>query len=248
MATVQAVERAFDVLEAVAGEETGVTTIARRVGLPKSTVARLLATLEAIGAVERVDGALWRLGARVGALAAGVPASRSLAALAQPLLAELAASVGEDAGLSLPDGYDMHYVGQAEADNPVQVRDWTDTRAPMHTVPSGLVLLAEWAPEALDAYVGHGLARLTPHTVTDRRTLARRLREARADGCAWGREEFAEGISSVAAPVRDAAGRTVAAIHVHGPSYRFPAAGRDEEIAARVVAAAVALSAAAFGP
>lgn len=248
MATVQAVERAFDVLEAVAGAETGVTTIARRVGLPKSTVARLLATLEEIGAVERVDGALWRLGARVGSLAAGVPAARSLAALAQPVLTELAAVLGEDAGLSLPDGYDMHYVGQAEADNPVQVRDWTDTRAPLHTVPSGLVLLAEWAPEALGAYVAHGLARLTPHTVTDRRTLVRRLRKARVDGCAWGREEFAEGISSVAAPVRDAAGRAVAAIHVHGPSYRFPALGQEEAIAARVREAAASLSRAAFGP
>lgn len=248
MATVQAVERAFAVLEAVAGAETGVTAIARRVDLPKSTVARLLATLEEVGVVERVAGTRWRLGARVGALAAGVPAVRSLAGSAQPILARLAAGLGEDAGLSLPDGYEMHYVGQAEADNPVQVRDWTDTRAPMHTVPSGLVLLSEWAPEALDAYVAHGLARLTPHTVTDRRTLARRLREARERGCAWGREEFAEGISSVAAPVRDAAGRAVAAIHVHGPSYRFPPAGGADEIAQGVIGAAAELSAAAFAP
>lgn len=247
MATVQSVGRAFEVLEAVAGETTGVTTIARRAGLPKSTTARLLETLEELGAVERVDGTSWRLGHRVSALAAGVPASRSLAALAQPLLADLAAQLGEDAGLSLPDGFDMHYVGQADADNPVQVRDWTDTRAPMHTVPSGLVLLAEWSEDALDAYVARGLARLTPSTVADRRTLDRRLREARAAGCAWGREEFAEGITSVAAPLRDAAGRAIAAVHVHGPSYRFPAPGAEASVEAAVVAAAQALGATAFG-
>lgn len=247
MATVQAVGRAFDVLEAVAGETAGVTTIARRAGLPKSTAARLLETLEAVGAVERVEGTRWRLGARMSTLAAAVPASRSLVALAQPLLADLAAALGEDAGLSLPDGFDVHYVGQAEADNPVQVRDWTDTRAPMHTVPSGLVLLAEWSADALAAYAVRGLARLTPRTIADRRTLDRRLREVRAKGCAWGREEFAEGIVSVAAPVRDAAGRAVAAVHVHGPAYRFPPAGVEASVEAEVVDAAHALGTAAFG-
>jgi DNA-binding IclR family transcriptional regulator len=247
MATVQSVERAFSVLDAVAASPSGVTVVARRAGLAKSTTARLLETLEELGAVERVDGTSWRLGPRVSALAAGVPTTRTLAALARPLLAELAATVGEDAGLSVPDGYEMHYVAQAEAGNPVQVRDWTDTRAPMHTVPSGLVLLAEWSPDAFEAYVAHGLAPRTGRTVTDRRTLALRLREAREQGCAWGCEEFAEGIVSVAAPVRDAASRAVAAVHVHGPAYRFPAAGSEAMVAAAVGEAARALGAAAFG-
>jgi len=243
MARVQSVERAFDVLEAVAVEAAGLTSIARRSRLPKSTTVRLLETLEGIGAVERVDGVLWRLGTRVNTLAASVPASRTLAAVAQPLLAELAGELGEDAGLSLPDGYDMHYVAQAEADNPVQVRDWTGTRAPMHTVPSGLVLLAEWTPAARAGYVAHGLSRLTPHTIGTRRALEQRLRRVAADGFAWGREEFAEGISSVAAPVRDRSGHAIAAVHVHGPSYRFPAPGRDATASERVVATARTLSA-----
>jgi DNA-binding IclR family transcriptional regulator len=64
----------------------------------------------------------------------------------------------------------------------------------------------------------------------------------RRAGYAWGLEEFAEGIDSVAAPVRDARGKAVAAIHVHGPAYRFPSAGDEAGIAARVADAAAAVS------
>ena len=64
----------------------------------------------------------------------------------------------------------------------------------------------------------------------------------RHSGYAWGLEEYAEGINSVAAPVRDAAGHAIAAIHVHGPAYRFPARGSEERATDEVVAAAAAVS------
>ncbi|MCS7006801.1 MAG: IclR family transcriptional regulator [Gaiellaceae bacterium] len=169
-------------------------------------------------------------------------AARSLAALARPHLAALVRALGEDAGLALPDGHDVVYVDQVECDHPVQVRDWTGTRAPLHTVPSGLVLLAEWPERALGAYLGRGLVALTPRTTTDPDALRARLEEARRVGYAWGREEYAEGITSVAAPIRDARGHAVAAIHVHGPSYRFPPPGEEERVASEVVAAAQAVS------
>ena len=235
---VQSVERAFAILGAVSGKPGGVTAIAGRVGLPKSTVARLLATLEGLDAVERVEGPRWRVGPGVASLAGTASPERSLVAIAQPHLTRLVEEVGEDAGLALPDGYDVHYVEQVESDNPVQVRDWTGTRAPLHAVPSGLVLLAEWPEDALEAYLAHGLARLTPYTVTEPEELRRRLAEARARGVTWGREEFAEGISSVAAPVRDGRGKPIAALHVHGPSYRFPPPGAEDRIAALVAEAA----------
>ena len=158
--------------------------------------------------------------------------------MARPQLARLVVEIGEDAGLSLPDGYDVHYVDQVESDNPVQVRDWTGTRAPLHAVPSGLVLLAEWPEDALDAYVA-ARPRAADAAHDDRPACAaERLREIRDDGFAWGREEFAEGINSVAAPVRDGRGKAIAAIHVHGPAYRFPARAPPSTIATLVVQAA----------
>lgn len=240
---VQSLERAFAILDEVARRPAGVTEIADRVRLPKSTVARLLATLESLEAVERFDGAQWRIGPGLESLSATGSPERGLIAAARPFLARLAADLGEDAGLGLPDGNDVVYVDQVGSDNPVQVRDWTGTRAPMHAVPSGLVLLAEWPGDALDAYLGGELVALTRRTVTDPRQLRRRLEEVREAGFVWGREEFAEGIASVAAPVRDGEGRAVAAIHVHGPAYRFPAPGAEARIAGAVMAAAAAVSA-----
>ncbi len=239
--TVQSVERAFEILDAVATRPAGVTAIAGRVQLPKSTVARLLGTLEELGAVERVDGAHWQIGPGVSALAAVATPERSLAALARPHLLELVHDLGEAAGLALPDGHTVHYVDQVESDNPVQVRDWTGSRAPLHTAPSGLVLLAEWPEEAIAGYLERDLERLTPRTVTDPEELRARLALVREQGYAWGLEEFAEGINSVAAPVRDEQGHAIAAVHCHGPAYRFPARRREDRIAARVAAAAGAL-------
>jgi DNA-binding IclR family transcriptional regulator len=240
---VQSLERAFAILDEVARRPAGVTAIAERVRLPKSTVARLLATLEELDAVERFDSTRWRIGPGVAALTAKVSRERSLISIVRPFLADLVADLGEDAGLGLPDGNEILYVDQVESDNPVQVRDWTGTRAPMHAVPSGLVLLAEWPEDALDAYLAGELVALTRHTLTDPRRLRARLREVRRAGYAWGLEEFAEGIDSVAAPVRDERGKAIAAIHVHGPAYRFPPTGDEERVASAVVASARHVSA-----
>ena len=60
----------------------------------------------------------------------------------------------------------------------------------------------------------------------DPEALRERLREIRRDGYAWVLEEFDEGIASVAAPIADGSGEVIAAVHLHGPSYRFPADGQ----------------------
>ncbi len=240
---VQSLERAFAILDEVARRPAGVTAVAERVRLPKSTVARLLAALEDVGAVERFDGTRWRIGPGIAEITAAVSPERGLIALARPFLADLVAELGEDAGLGLPDGNDVLYVDQVESDNPVQVRDWTGTRAPMHAVPSGLVLLAEWPEDALDAYLAGQLVALTRRTVTDPDRLRARLAEVREAGFAWGLEEFAEGIDSVAAPILDARGKAIAAIHVHGPAYRFPPPDGQERIVRSVTAAARAVGA-----
>ena len=239
---VQSLERAFAILDEVAQRPAGVTAIAERVRLPKSTVARLLATLEDVDAVERFDGTRWRIGPGVTALTAAASPERSLISIARPFLVDLVSELGEDAGLGLPDGNEILYVDQVESDNPVQVRDWTGTRAPMHAVPSGLVLLAEWPEDALAAYLRAELASLTRRTETDPPRLRKRLATARTVGYAWGLEEFADGIDSVAAPIRDARGKAVAAVHVHGPAYRFPPAGAELRVSNVVVSAGHAIS------
>jgi DNA-binding IclR family transcriptional regulator len=235
---VQSIERAFSVLGALAEGPVGVSEVAERVALPKSTTARLLSSLVREGVVEQVPGGTrYRLGGRIAALAAGLSSTAGLVAVARPHLVELASAVGEVAGLSVPDGALVHYIDQVDTTHQVQVRDWTGTRAPMHAVSSGQVFLAYAAPAVFERLLAAPLERFTEATLTTEAALRARLRQVVLDGHAWVHEEFAEGLASVAAPITGPDGEVVAAVHVHGPSYRFPAS-RGAEIASQLEAAA----------
>jgi DNA-binding IclR family transcriptional regulator len=240
---VQSIERAFAVLGALADGPIGVTEVADRADLPKSTAARLLGSLVREGVVEQVPGdTSYRLGPRLVTLAARIRPARSLAALARPSLEELAETTGEAAGLSVREGDLAHYIEQVSSPNPVSVRDWTGSRIPLHAVSSGQVLLAFTAPTFVQRYLGRPMEAFTPRTLVSADALLNRMRAIRRDGYSWALEEFDEGISSVAAPVADASGEVVAAVHLHGPSYRFPATGAETALADQVVTAAARIS------
>ena len=244
MSRVQSIERAFAVLSALADGPIGVTEVAERTDLAKSTAARMLASLAREGAVEQVPGETrYRLGGRMVSLAAGVVPTRNLVTLARPTLVELASAVGEAAGLSVADGFAVHYIDQVDTTHQVQIRDWTGTRVPMHAVSSGQVFLANMSVAAIERYLAMPRVAFTDRTLTDSAALRDRLRRVQLEGHAWVREEFAEGLNSVAAPIADALGDVSAAVHVHGPSYRFPAPRTGERVADAVRAAAARSSA-----
>ena len=242
--TVQSVDRAFAVLRQVAHEPGGISDIARAVELPVSTVARLLGTLEALGAVVRVGNTgTYGIGCSIRDLADAIDASESLVTRARPVLAELVALTHETCGISVLERNEVVYLDHVETANEVTLRDWTGARLPLHVVSSGLVLLAAEPPKSIAAYVARPLERLTEHTVTQPAKIARRLASVRRDGCVWTTGEFDDGITSVAAPVVDANGVTIAALHCHGPSYRFPGRVDPDTIAAFVIDAARKLGA-----
>jgi IclR family acetate operon transcriptional repressor len=242
--SVQSIDRAFAVLRQVASAPGGISDVARAVDLPVSTVARLLGTLESLGAVERLaDSSTYSIGAGISALAESIDASTSLVTRAQPILAELVARTGETSGLSVIEGDEVVYLDHVETTNEVTLRDWTGARLPLHVVSSGLVLLAAQPPKVVAAYLAHPPKRLTDRTVTQPARIRQRLANIRRDGYVWTIGEFDDGISSVAAPVVDIHGATVAAIHCHGPSYRFPGETDIDTITARITDAAHKLSA-----
>jgi DNA-binding IclR family transcriptional regulator len=238
MTTVQSIDRAFAVLRSLTAGPAGVTEIADRVGLPKSTVSRLLSTLEEQGAVEQVAaGGQYRVGWAMLELAAAARPGRSLVSVARPHLVELTRLTGEAAGVSIPDGTEMLYLDQLTPDSELQVRDWTGHRIPMHAVPSGHVVLAN--DEALVRQVtATPLARFAAHTLVAADELAQRLAVVRRQGYAWAFEEFADGMNSVAAAVCNADGKVVAALHVYGPASRFPGAADADDLGALLKATA----------
>jgi DNA-binding IclR family transcriptional regulator len=244
MSSVQSIRRAFDVLGTLGDGPLGVTEVADRAGLPKSTAARLLAALVGEGAVEQVPGdTSYRLGPRLITLSAGFSLARSLAAIARPMLIDLAEASGEAAGLALPDGDLVHYIDQVDTVQPVLVRDWTGARAPLHAVSSGQVLLAFRTPAAIERYLERPMERFTDRTLADADAVRERLREVRRRGYAWAIEEFDAEISSIAAPIADASGEVIAAVHVHGPSYRFPTESAKSELPQVLLAGAARIAA-----
>ncbi|MCU1399979.1 MAG: IclR family transcriptional regulator [Acidimicrobiales bacterium] len=238
---IQSIERAFSVMLAVATEPAGITDVARRVALPVSTVARLLSTLEHLEAVIRQDdGVTYRIGPTVSSLAAGNDST--LTGRARPFLDELVDRVHETAGLSVMEGNEVLYLDHVENDNAVQIRDWTGERTPLHVVASGLVFLAFLPPARVKAYAADGLDSPTEHSIHTVAQLDERLDEVRTAGLAWTVDELQLGISAVAAPVRNRKGEVVAAVHCHGPTYRFPHPDGRGEVEAAVTAAARRLS------
>ncbi len=223
MSGVQSIERAFAVLRVLSLGPTGVTDIADRTDLPKSTVSRLLAALEIEGAVEqRQLGGEYQLGAGLTALAeAGNPAG-SMASVVRPFLVELTNSIGESAGFTVKYGRDVYWVDNIEQIAPVQITDQTGHYARMHTVPSGLTMLAMLDDDELERYLAEPLERVTERTPTDPARLRTMLAAIRTAGLYWSFEELDEGINAIAAPFRGPSGVHDAAIYVNGPSYRFP--------------------------
>lgn len=235
VSTVQSIERAFSLLRVLALSPAGVTDLAGQVSLPKSTVARLLATLEVIGAVERhEDSGGYQIGQTMRDLSGQVDATASMVISVRAHLARLTQRFGEASGLSVPDGYSVRYLTQIESLNPVQVRDYSGLVLPMHVGPAGLSMMAHWPQEEIAHYLARPLTAFTAATLTDPAEIEKRLDQIRSDGYSWVHEEYAEGISSVAAAVFDTTGAVRGAIHMHGPTYRFPSPGEAERIAEAV--------------
>ncbi len=240
----QTVERAFAVLRALAASHgsAGVSHVARQTGLAKSTVSRLLTSLEAIGMIERLDdGGRYAIGAGLAALTGRVSPAGSLREVCRSYLRDLVDDLDESAGLTVPDGATALYIDHVAAEGSVRTRDWTGMRFPFHTVAGGHAMMMTWSDDQIRDYAAEGLERFTASTATTFTELAARIRAARRQGYAWTRQDFDDEINGVAAPIRAAAGPAIGAVSVYGPSFRFPPDDSADTIGERVAAAAAAI-------
>jgi IclR family acetate operon transcriptional repressor len=238
MSSVQSVDRALAILRALGSGPAGVTELADRVGLAKSTVSRMLTTLERQGAVEQTVDGPYRLGPLISEIAAAAAPARGIVDVARPVLAELAAATGEAVLVAVREGAVVRFWGQTRQHGEVQVRDWSGSTSPLHVGPSGLVFLAFADPADVEGYLSGPLEAFTERSLTDPDALRHRLAVIRAQGWAWVFGEFSSELNSTAAPIRAADGSVVACINVHGPTYRFPGEADPAALAALVVAAA----------
>lgn len=220
---VQSVDRAVDLLEVLAAAGwASVTDLARRIDVHKSTVSRLLSTLERRGVVERHERTQkYRLGFAVVRLASGVAAPADLAKIARSHMERLCDQTGETVNLAVLEGREVVNIAEANRSDSVVVVSWLGRRTGLHTTSHGKVFLMHLPEPVREEVLAPPLQVCTPHTVTDAGELNAQLTEARARGWAYTREELEIGLNAVAAPVFSADGTVVAALCTSGPSYRL---------------------------
>jgi len=246
MSSMQLVERVFAMLRVIAASSSGatLTETARQTRLPKSTVSRIFSTLEALNVVERVaDSGGFTIGKGIVALVAQMPHAANLVAVAHPYLQELNETLGETVALALPAGDNAYVVDQINSDHAIQVRDWTGVQIPMYLQSTGRVFLAARSDLALERYLSAPRMAYATKSAAPQKKLRAALALVRAQGFAWVAEEFEQGLTAVAAPVRNPTGKVVAAVNAFGPSFRFPARGRQQLAAQAVVATAEKIAA-----
>ena len=210
--------KAFTNLE----REWGVSDLARRLGIAKSTAHRLLATLTDEGLLEQdAQTGRYRLGLAVFDLAAAVQ-SLDLHEAALSPMTDLRNRTGETVQVAVLDGREVVYVERLDSPNTLRLFLEVGRRNDAHCTGCGKALLAFSPPEVVDRVLRQWkLPAKTPHTITDLAALRADLAEARRRGYARNRFESEVGVISVAAPIRDASGRTVAALSVAGPAERL---------------------------
>jgi DNA-binding IclR family transcriptional regulator len=226
---VQSVDRAAAILEILARDgEAGVTEVARELGVHKSTASRLLAALDRRELVTQ-DAARGRFRLGIGIVRLAGAAARGLDVVqeSRPVCRSLARQVGETVNIAVLSGRDALYLDQVAGPAALSPHNWAGQAVPLHATSDGKVLLA-YLPE--DEVAGHlvpPLRRFTDHTIVTPAAFARVLAEVRQRGYATAVEELEDGLTAVAAPVRNAEGNVIASISASGPSFRIP----DERIA-----------------
>lgn len=201
----------------------GVTELARRLGLGKSTVHRLLRTLVAEGLVEQdLDRGLYRLGVAVHELGNAVIIRRQLHAAGTVVLEELRSRTRESVQISVLDGREVVYVDRLDSTHSLRVFRTFGYRNWAHATSTGKVLLAGLPEHRLAGILdGWDLPSLTDRTIATVDALVAELERTRSRGFATNLEESELGVASVAAPIHDSSGAVIAALSLVAPTVRL---------------------------
>lgn len=221
--TIAAVDRALLVLETLAEHpRQGVTALAKRLGLTKTIVFRLLSTLEARGFVVREgDQPLYSLGYRMGVLGERAGQQNLLLAAARPVMERLREETAENINLMGREGLQSLVIATLAGRHAIRIFAQAGRLGPLHAGGGSMVMLA-FAPHSVrNAVISGPLHAYTPATITDPTVLIERIEAIRAQDWNIAVNDLDEGAFSVAAPIRDTAGAVIAAISVAGAVARL---------------------------
>ncbi|MBS1879641.1 MAG: IclR family transcriptional regulator [Actinobacteria bacterium] len=224
---IKVIARAASVLRALAGHRQGlgVSELAVEVGLPRTTVHRIVSALQEEDLVSTSATGLARLGPGLLRLAGAEQLDHRIEI--RPYLEELSSRLSETVDLAVLDNDSIVCVDQVAAPQWLRAVSALGSAIPAYCSASGKALLASQPVERVHRLLPERLPKRTPNTITSRAKLDAELKRIRGDGYAVDREEYALGVSAVAAVVRDNFGAEMA-LAVAVPMQRF--SGREGEI------------------
>ncbi len=215
--------------------------LAQASGLPRPTVIRFLDTLCALQVLTVSGEGLYGLGPRLAGWGQSFLDRLDLGRLGSDIVQELVDHSGETVFMGVINGDSLLYVNAAHSPHAVRPAAHVGARNPLHSTGVGKALLAAMDDEERDRLLHFPLERRTPNTLTDRESLFANLDLTRNRGYSIDDVENEDGVRCVAAPIWDHNGKTVAAMSISAPAYRFSL----EDVAghaAEVIGAAAELS------
>jgi len=213
------------VLEAMtrAGVPVTPTEVNQTLGLPKPTIHRLFATLEAEGFIQReIDGRGYSPGERLRWMATGLLSSLCIRSARVAILTQIAESIGETCNIALPDREGMVYLDRVETKWPLRIQLPVGTLVPFYCTAAGKMYLSQLDEKHLRNYVTSGaLTARTDATITDPDALLEEIRITRKRGYSTDNAEFMDGMIAVAVPILESNGRLVSTLSFHAPETRL---------------------------
>ncbi len=238
----QAVSRALLILKAIGRDRTalGPAELARRTGLNRSTVYRLLHALEDAGMVAAVESGRYVLGPELITLGAAALQQIDLRRIALPILHELASSSGETVDLEILVGSEVLIIEEVPGDHLITANSNIGTRYPARCTATGKALLAHLPPARRATAIGESAHGCGPRALNDSQ-LEAELAMIRKRGYATSYEELESHLHAIGAAILDHRSVAVAAVSVSGPAARMPGE-RESAIAALVIDACARIS------
>ncbi len=223
-ATIQSLDRALDVLDALARSNgLTLTDLAKELEQSPATMHRVLSTLNARQIVEvNPQTQAWHIGAMAFRLGSAFLRRSSVPERSRPAMHDLMEATGETSNLGIERNGEVMFVGQIETHESIRAFFPPGTISPMHASGIGKALLSCYPEARLDRFLrDRTLQQFTEKTVLSPAALKEDLRQVRERGWAFDDEEKTNGMRCVAAPIIDFYGEAVAGISVSGPTLRM---------------------------
>ncbi|MED4055676.1 IclR family transcriptional regulator [Niallia taxi] len=224
MSNVQSLERALTILNKLSEYPDGlqIARLTEQVGLSKSTVHRLLATLTNMNYVEKdMDTDKYKLGLQTLFLARNFLNSNTLVQTAKPFLTKLCKEVNETIHLCTKDREEVLYVDKIESTQTIRMFSRVGSRAPMYCTAVGKVLLSGLDSEALEESLSKmEFVSKTAATITSKEELREEIDKVEQQGYALDNNENEKDLRCIAAPIYNHEGRIIASFSISGPSTR----------------------------